>query len=194
VPQSEKENMLKAIWVYGHLLCFALAFGLIVRGDWRLLRQRHRELSVDTIRQLGELARLVSLCLAGLWVSGIALVVIGYGDEGTHYLMNQKLWAKGVVVLAMTLNGWALHTLGLPRLHAGVCIARLPARQKVGLLLLGGVSAASWMYASFLGVARVLNHKAALESVLAGYVAVITLCVMVGWCAHRPRQELVPAR
>ncbi len=171
--------MLKAIWVYGHLLCFALAFGLIVRSDWRLLRERHQRLSVDTIRQINELAHLVSLCLVGLWVSGIALLVIGYGDDGMHYLMNEKLWAKGVVVLAMTLNGWALHKLGLPRLHAGVCIARLPARQKVGLLVLGGVSAASWMYASFLGVARVLNHNAAMASVLAGSVAAISLCVMV---------------
>jgi hypothetical protein len=178
--------MIKTIWVYAHLLCFAFAFGLIVRSDWQLFRQRHQALSADIIKHLAELAHLVSLCLAGLWISGIALLVIGYSDDGMHYLMNQKLWVKGVVVIAMTINGWALHTLGLPKLKPGVCISRLPSAEKGRLLLLGGLSAASWMYASFLGVARVLNHKASFQSCLCGYLAVIGGCLLVSWITHRP--------
>lgn len=185
--------MIKAIWVYAHLLCFAMAFGLIVKSDWQLFRQRHQTLTADTIQHLSELAHLVSLCLGGLWISGLAILYIGYEADGMHYLMNEKLWVKGVVVIAMTINGWALHTLGLPKLKAGVCISRLAPAEKNRLLLLGGLSASSWMYASFLGVARFLNHKASFASCLEGYLLVIGGCLLVSWFTHRPKQELAAA-
>jgi len=178
--------MIKAYWVYAHLLCFALAFGLIARTDWQLFRQRHQALDGDAARQLGDVARLTSRCLAGLWISGAALLVIGYVDEGIHYLMNQKLWAKGVVVVAMTLNGVALHRLALPRLGAGVCVSLLPLAEKARLLALGGVSSASWLYGAFLGIARALNHRAAFAPVFGGYLLAIGACLGVAWLSHRP--------
>lgn len=149
--------MLKTLLVYSHLLATCIALGTLLQTDHKLLRWRKAELDAVKRDQLAEVMQLVSLALLALWLTGLALVTQGYLSEGLEYLLNQKLWAKGSVVVLLTLNGVLLHRIGFPLLHQAPLVA-LPGAARIRLALLGALSMSAWLFAAFLGVARPWNH------------------------------------
>jgi hypothetical protein len=71
--------------------------------------------------------------------------------------------AKLSVVIALTLNGVMLHLYALPRLH----------RLNFFAALMGGVSASSWLFAAFLGVARPIAALLTYGQFMGIYVLVV---------------------
>ncbi len=101
-----------------------------------------------------------------LLASGLAMVAIAVITSAPPWLPSAKLPAKLIVVGALTPNGWALHAWVFPRLRgAAVHIDhRLwPAAA------LGAISSASSLYASFVGVARVVSPWLSLAAFMALY-------------------------
>jgi hypothetical protein len=135
--------------LFAHLIAFAVALSAVLREDLRLLRTRRVELP-----RLARTARTVSAALAVLWVTGLALVAFSIAAGPLPWQPSAKLEAKFVVVSVLTLNGGALHAIAFPRLaRNGAVIDRrlwLPA-------VLGAVSSASWLVASFIGAARLVS-------------------------------------
>ncbi len=100
-----------------------------------------------------------------LWISGLALVLLGIYVTGLEkYLGNPKLWTKVSLITV-----WGLNSLWIKR---GLRTA-LPARRD----LMFGISVAALFYGTFLGVAKPLAYGALpFPWFLAGFVATIGVC------------------
>lgn len=172
--------MLQQAVLFVHVIAFALTLSAVLREDWRLLVTRR----IDAPR-LVRTARAVSIGLSALWASGLVLVAIDAAASAGPWWPSAKLQAKLIVVGVLTINGWALHAWVFPRLwgHAIRLAPRLwPAAA------LGAISSASWVYASFVGVARVVSPWLSLAGFMALYGAVVAVCVGLAWITlHAPR-------
>ncbi|WPC06877.1 hypothetical protein SBP02_09055 [Pseudomonas benzenivorans] len=170
--------MLKTFLIYSHLLATCVALGTLLQTDHKLWRWRKAGLDEGKRAQLAEVQQVVSLALLALWVTGAALVAQGYLTAGLDYLLNQKLWAKGSVVVLLTCNGVLLHRLGFPLLHQAPFVA-LPASARIRLGLLGALSMSAWLFAAFLGVARPWNQGMAYLEVMGIFAALWLLASLV---------------
>lgn len=184
--------MLKMLVVYVHLLSTCLALGSIGWADWRLWRNRHRAPTLDEIAGIAVTQTVVTIALAVLWGTGVLLVLLGYLAEPQSYLTNEKLWAKVSVVVILTVNGVLLHRVAFPKLTAGVAFIRMAERERLGLGVLGAVSSVSWMFASFLGIARPWNYTLSYPQVMMVYLAVLGAALLGVIGIARSRLALLP--
>lgn len=134
--------------LFVHVIAFALTLSAVLREDLRWLRNRR----IDAAR-LHSTMRTVTAGLVVLWASGLALWAFAAAASAVPWALTAKLCAKLVVVTLLTLNGWALHAWVFPGLRAAGPANRQALRLPAAL---GAVSSASWVYASFVGVARPL--------------------------------------
>ena len=164
--------------LYGHIIAFAVAIAEVLRADWRLLRRG----SID-VAGLKTTSRLMAAMLALLWASGLALVYLKVGLDVAALLASPKMVAKLLVVTLLTVNGAVLHLLVFPRLRQGD-----PDPQTVRLAtIFGAVSSASWLYASFVGVARIISTDMTLAMFLALYAGTVAAAIAVSMTLLRPR-------
>lgn len=155
----------RQVLLYAHLIAFALAIAEIIKGDWRLLRDR----DVD-LQALARTARVVTMGLVGLWITGLGLVWLETGFDPVAIASRPKLVAKLMVVAALTANGGLLHTFAFPRLGRPDRRPRQTARMASAL---GAVSTVSWLYAGFLGVGRIIAPAMSLEIFVGLYVCAL---------------------
>lgn len=184
--------------VLSHLLALALGLGAALLADWVVLRKLvFGIVSQRAAGQLIDLSYAVSAGLVLIWVTG-ALLVTDSALDTPMSIMNQKLWAKLVIVTILTLNALLLHSVVLPRVTSRVgqplfetSFGRLPTIST----LLGAVSAVSWMFAAYLGVARELNGQMNLIPILGSYLVALLLtwagAMMLSYLVrhHRMRSE-----
>jgi hypothetical protein len=163
--------------LFVHLIAFALTLSAVLHEDWRLLATRR----IDAPRLL-HAARAVSIGLSALWASGLMLVAIDAATSAGPWLPSAKLQAKLLVVGVLTVNGWALHAWVFPRLSDGA--VRID-RSLWPAAALGAISSASWVTASFVGVARVVSPWLSLAGFMALYGAVVAVCVAMAWATLR---------
>ncbi|MNV28313.1 hypothetical protein D3C71_1195010 [compost metagenome] len=90
---------------------------------------------------------------------------------------NEKLWVKVVIVTCLTINGWVMHRWAFPVLQGDTAFLFLPKWQMLGLAALATTSSVSWMYASFLGIARPWNHSVSYSYPTAVYASLL----LGGW-------------
>jgi hypothetical protein len=168
--------MLYMILVFGHLLAVSMALGAIVATDLRMLSKlAHDKVRIPPPNEF--VARLVSIALVLLYITGTGIVWLGSrGDP--DYFMNPKLQGKLILVLLLTVNAFMLHRVTFPRLARG----RSLGRWKVGdwLLIVPPVALSNclWMFCAFLGIARPWNNTMSLTAVLevAAGLYVFALC------------------
>lgn len=169
---------LHTLLVLGHILALALGLGSALLADWIVLRRlAFGTVSQKAAGQLTDLSHAVSAGLALIWVTGVLLVADNAWDAPAS-IMNQKLWAKLAVVSILTLNAVLLHRIVMPMVRRRVgqplfetALDRLPMVST----LLGAVSAVSWMFSAYLGVARELNGRANLVPILGIYLSALLL-------------------
>jgi hypothetical protein len=147
--------------LFAHLVAFAIAFAEIARGDLRLLREP--VLDLDALERT---ARVASLTLLALWLTGLGLVALDTGFDPVAIAARPKLVAKLLVVTVLTGNGILLHRFAFPSLAA----RSGQSRTSVALIAaLGAISSVSWTYAAFVGSARLIASSMSLEAFLALY-------------------------
>lgn len=135
---------LRLLLLYAHLLLCVFALYTVLNTDWQLLRSR------ISAKHLLQAHRRVVLLLAGLWISGLAIVAVdGLAQMGT----NPKLLAKLVCVSLLTLNGLLLRHWCFPRL---VSSRPLQRAESWALMSCGAVSTTCWLMSGFYGIARPL--------------------------------------
>lgn len=164
-----------------HLLAFAIALGTLLREDASLLIWRR----INT-RRLARTARTLSAALAVLWVSGLALVGWSVGLDPSVIAATPKIAAKFVVVLALTINGVALHALAFPQ------IRRLRTPGTLALLL-GAVSSASWLVSAFIGASRLVAPWLSFGGYMAVYGLSISVAAASALFIFRRQPEPAPA-
>ncbi len=170
-------SLLHQALLFVHVIVFAMTLAAVLREDWRLLATRR----IDAPRLL-HTARAVSIGLSALWVSGLMLVAIDAAASIGPWWPSAKLQAKLIVVGVLTVNGWALHAWVFPRLSDGV--VRID-RSLWPAAALGAISSASWVTASFVGVARVVSPWLSLAGFMALYGAMVAVCVAMAWATLR---------
>jgi len=109
-----------------------------------------------------------------LWLSGLGLIYLGY-IAAPAYIDNQKLWMKVVTVLVLTVNGALMHSFAFPHMLKKTAFLAMPLPTVLGLGLFASISSASWLYASFLGIARAWNNTVPFEYVLSVYGGLLAL-------------------
>lgn len=164
--------------ILGHLLAFALAAVGIAFGDLAIFRKRR----VDT-DMLATAQAVVKWSLYGLWATGLAVIWLDTKFDLAVLATKPKLLAKLSVVVALSANGWLLHRVVFQRFtvaqndpeHA----ATLPA-------IAGAISAASWLFAAFIGVGKAVAPLLGFGGFIALYLAVVSLAIGVSLAFIRP--------
>ncbi len=153
--------------VFAHLFLFAFAVVEVLKKDIRLLLEKS-----FSIRDIQMTAGRLTGLLGALWVTGIALVYIKIGWDFQALTENPKLMAKFTVVAILTINGLALHFIAFPLMER--------PRDYSGMVcsVLGAISAVSWLFASFIGAARILAAELNYLDFLTVYLVV--LCGAIG--------------
>lgn len=169
---------MKTLLVYAHLIAACIAVGILLIQDLALSKLRGRPMRAEMIDELQKSAGIVFVALVVLWVTGLGLVVHGYLDNPA-YLMNQKLWAKFTVVSILTINGLFLHFYSFPRLMSPKGFNGNPASEQLFIVITAVVSAVSWLYACYLGIARPWNNVAPYTYVMAIYAACLVVAMIV---------------
>jgi hypothetical protein len=167
--------------LFGHIIAFALALATILKEDVRLLRAQR----IDSTSLLAT-ARLVKWLLLGLWATGVPMVMMEVGNDVSLLLGNPKSLAKLIVVGAITLNGILLHLVAFPMVTGR---PRNPKKAAAIAAMLGAVSTASWLYASFLAVARKVAPYFSLQDFLVVYLLVLAIAISFAILAVRKRLE-----
>jgi hypothetical protein len=155
----------KLLLLFAHLLGTSLALGAIVATDIRLLRR----LADDRVRIAPPnpyVMRLVALALLILFVTGAALLLIGFGERPDYLSANPKLQAKLILVAVLAVNALVLHRFTFPGLARSRRVARWKLLDFLRVAVPVTVSNCLWMYCAFLGIARPWSYRATLEFVL----------------------------
>jgi hypothetical protein len=169
--------------LYGHIIAFALALATILKEDVHLLRAKH----IDSASLLAT-AKLVKWLLLALWVTGVPMVMMDIGTDVSLLLNKPKLLAKLVVVGAVTLNGILLHLVAFPLVTGR---PKNPSKAATIAATLGAVSTASWLYASFVAVSRIVAPYFALYDFLMLYLLVLAVAVPLAILVVRNRLRLM---
>ncbi|MGV8835048.1 DUF2214 domain-containing protein [Cellvibrio sp. UBA7671] len=169
---------MKTLIIYAHLLAACVAIGILLIQDLAIIRSRGAPLSKGAINELIKSARIVSVALVFLWVSGALLVVLGYFENPQQYLLNQKLWAKFTVVLILTINGVFLHYYSFPRVTGTHGLLNLSVVEQVLVTLSGAVSSVSWLFACYLGIARPWNDTVDFSYIMSIYMSILIVAII----------------
>jgi hypothetical protein len=165
--------------LFSHVAAFAIAFSAVVREDIAMVKAQ----CIDMPR-LASTAQTLTGALIVLWLTGLALIGFAIGIDPDALMARPKLLAKLLVVIALTANGVALHAFAFPRLGQ----PGIQQRPNVVMpIVLGAISTASWLYASFIGVARVIAPSMSLQDFMAWYAALLLVAITVGLVFVRPR-------
>ena len=151
----------RLLLLYIHVVAFAIALGCVLREDAKLVSRL--PLDVDSLRAT---SRIVASALAVLWASGFAIILIDSGGGLSAIGSNPKLLAKLVIVCALTLNGVALHAFAFPRLQDPPTTINASAHLAAAL---GATSAASWAFATLLGISRGIFKLLSFEDLILAY-------------------------
>jgi hypothetical protein len=170
---------MKTLIVYAHLLAACVAIGILLMQDLALAKSRGKALSAAAIKDLTKSADIMFAALVALWISGLALVLLGYLENPTQYLMNEKLWAKFTVVSVLTLNGIALHYFSFPRVTCARGFLSTPGVEQILVVLTGAVSSVSWLFSCYLGIARPWNYTVDYSYVMFIYLGILTCAFIV---------------
>lgn len=184
--------MFKTLIVYAHLLAACVAVGILLIQDLALARSRGTALSGSAVRELTKSADIMFISLVLLWISGLALVLVGYLENPQQYLMNEKLWAKFTVVSVLTLNGIALHYFSFPRVTSRKGLLGLPTFEQILVVLTGALSSVSWLFACYLGIARNWNYTADYSFVMFIYSGILVTAFIVAGEVLRAMRKAEP--
>ncbi|MCW5615236.1 MAG: hypothetical protein KIT32_08965 [Rhodocyclaceae bacterium] len=172
---STFHDLARMALVFAHVVSCAIAVGFAFFADFRVLKARG-SLKPRDHEIVQQVAVFVVGALIALWITGAGIILMDFGHVPSmdEILARPKVAAKLFVVLVLTLNGILLHFYALPRLH----------RIDLVSSLIGGVSAASWVFAIFLGVGKPLAALLSPSHFLALYGFSLVLGVSVAAAVH----------
>jgi len=157
--------------IYLHIISMIAAAVSIVMVDFLVF---NRQGSPSRARLIERLASIVLISLLALWATGLTVIGIDTGFDPHLILQNGKLLAKLLVVTILSINGVGVHFYVLPQLANAT---RRSAVLGLTTLAIGVVSAVSWGYAAFLGIAKALSPHLG----FAGFVGLYGLALVIAW-------------
>lgn len=159
-----------------HLVGLVMGLGGAIYCDLYMLKNGvMAKLTDDTVERIEDMSKIVTLGLGVLWASGLLLVFF-ITRENPAFWSNGKFWAKATIVVVLTLNGMAIHRLGLPfaRARIGHRLFEGVTGPTVGTFaLLGAISSISWGIPFLLGKAPELSYVVPYAAFFPPYIAMI---------------------
>jgi hypothetical protein len=174
-------DIARQLLLYSHILVFALAMADVLREDWRMLRASRLDMN-----GLEEAAQRIKWLLILLWATGIPLVGLSLGWDFSALADKPKLMTKIIVTSALTLNGVLLHFWVFPMLQGK---GRRPGLSAAAASVFGSISTVSWLYAAFVGAARLIAPQMTLDIFLGIYVVALLGGMSVAVLFMRQRVE-----
>lgn len=168
-----------------HAVAFAIALSAVLREDLAVIRTRQVDLDA-----LAGTARTVTFALAALWLTGLLLVLFQVGLSVGAVTGSPKLAAKLLVVCALTANGLALHVLVFSDLKPPDAVAVSSGRLPALAAVLGAISTASWLAATFIGLSRMVSSSMRLADYMTLYAALLVTAVCAALLVVRPMTVL----
>ena len=171
---------LKSSITFFHLLGLAFGLGGALLLDALLLREFRRVITRDQLKLIEFVSSSVTAGLMLLWLSGVAFIAYYYFFT-PEYLYNEKVWAKVVIVTALSLNGYFVHTMILPALRKSVgkeLVDTLSYAELKTLFTIGAVSFVSWFFPTVLGVAKTVNFSVQMSVIVSTYLAVLLIVLI----------------
>ena len=182
--------------VYLHLIACCVAIGLVLTSDIAMVKQLIKADPTERLdsQHLSDLQKTVSRALLALWITGAAIIALDASLKGWGYLANPKLQSKVVIVMLLTLNGFALHKYVLPLVQNAGSLLKLSFHQRMLAIFTGAVSGVSWFYAAMLGIGRPLNWKYSLGEILAAYPVLIaggfvSMVLLTVWSQYKSSSD-----
>jgi hypothetical protein len=174
--------VLKTVSRFLHFIGLALGLGAATLLDILLLRMLTRNRVTPANWQFIEFgSKIVNAGLIILWGTGLSFLV-QYAFFDPAELANPKIWAKLVIVGILTINGFFIHSIVLPRVRARIgqpLFAGMSRFQKSTFIVSGAISATSWYMPLALGAFSQFNHQVAALAILMLYAALMILMVIV---------------
>lgn len=144
-----------------HILGVAFGLGVATGMDFLLMRNilKRSLLSSTHVDSIVLLSMFVSAALIMLWLSGIGFLYCYY-TLAPEKLQNPKIWSKLSIVLILTINGFVIHHLILPKLRqciGNTVLEALPYRTLSLFFAAGALSFISWYFPFLYGTLPGLN-------------------------------------
>ena len=166
------------IVLFTHLIAFAFATSEIFRADWNFLNS-----TVLNVAELKSTARRVKWLLSTLWLTGLGLILMKFGFDFEALAQQPKILSKLVVVAVLTINGIAIHTVCIPLLEGRLRPFPFAA---AAVAILGGVSTSTWIYAAFIGSARIVAPHWTFEVFMSLFCVALLMAVLIAITFVRP--------
>lgn len=126
-------------------------------------------------------SKIVNAGLVLLWATGFGFLAY-YGAFEPIKFGNEKVWAKMLIVLILTINGFFIHAVILPKVKAQIgksLLEGMSTREKSVLLTSGAISATSWYVPLLLGALPQLNFVVPMTTILSAYALILALVAVV---------------
>lgn len=163
-----------------HLLGLIMGLGGALLLDFSLVtRAIIRPISAYTLHHAEVMSRIVTAGLAILWLTGFGLIFVNLADK-PDYLNNPKLWAKIIIVLILTINGWYIHNSILPFVKSRLgyrLLFKIRRATVARFCFVASISFMSWTIPFILGKASELNFVTPMWLILSVYAG----CVIGLW-------------
>lgn len=175
---------LKPLIIFVHLS--GLAFG--VGGAWILdlyiLRKMYKSpVTKENIQIIDFVSKVIVVGLAMLWVSGLSFIAYYYLMQ-PESLSNHKIWAKLLMVVMLTINGYYLHQLVLPIIsrNLGKVLIKTISLKEVNLFMLTGcISFITWPLAMILGTFKSINFAFSFFELITCYLVILISALVVSF-------------
>lgn len=161
---------MKLLFIYLHVISLAVAIGTAFVTEY-FLANAYKTRDSSFLSCIDQLSNFIKFSLLALWVTGFSLLYIGY-MENPDYILNQKIWAKLFIVLAISANGVYIEKFALPKLKELYQFKTINIKNSdlVKLSFAFSISASGWLFSIFLGLAKFLNDGYSMQFVLSIYV------------------------
>lgn len=170
-------TVFRLLMVLAHLAAFAVALSTILREDYNLLVKRR--IDPEAIRGA---SRIVFWSLLALAATGAAIIWVDTGFDIAVIATKSKVLAKLSVVAILSVNGAIIHYAAFPAFRSRKSLVRfVPV-----LSVLAAVSAVSWFYAAFLGIAKPLVGKLDYSGFMELYTVLLVGGILFSLTAIRP--------
>jgi hypothetical protein len=170
-------TVLRLLMLLGHLAALAVALNAIMREDYNLLVRRRIDPSA-----IRETSRIVFWSLLALAATGSAIIGIDTGFDIGVIATKSKVLAKLTVVGILTLNGVIIHVAAFPAFRSRKSLVKFVPM----LSVLASISAVSWFYAAFLGIAKPLAGMLGYSGFMAVYAILLVGGILSSQLAVRP--------
>jgi hypothetical protein len=179
----EIETFARLLLIYAHFLLSVFALRNVLSNDWKVLQR-----SIQ-FEELMSVHRQMVWLLSALWITGLSIIAIDVNFDPEQLADKPKILVKLLTVGVLTGNGLLLYYWCFPRI---INIGKLGMAEVILVMSSGAVSTASWLMATFLGIAKPLA-TAPVEFLLGLYGIKMMLAVMVAallaiWWKRHPER------